>query len=125
VEATDEFSDLSPRATLVVGVAGLFAAFGTLIGLAGLLMWGIKAFDMFAPGPGDAPILVESFAPYLTVINFVLTVVITVCGLMNLSLVMRWHEFLEGGWRRYLLLSAISVAAALLFMAAPDVASTL
>lgn len=122
IDAADDFSDLSPRAAIAVGLATLFAAIGTLIGLAGLLMWGIKAFDMFAPGPGDAPIFVETFAPYLTVLNFVLTLVITVCGCLNLSLVLRWSDFLRGEWRRYLMLSAVSVVAAVLFMWTPNVA---
>lgn len=119
-EAADDFTDLSPRAAVVVGLAALFAAGGTLVGLAGLLMWGIKAFDMFAPGSGDAPIFVENLAPYFTVLSFVLTLIITMCGCLNLAAVLRWNDFLGGEWRRYLVLSAVSIAAAVLFMWTPN-----
>ncbi|MHA7818539.1 MAG: hypothetical protein ACX930_02705 [Erythrobacter sp.] len=115
-ESSDEFSDLTAAQAVVVGVAGLLALLGTLVGLAGLLIWGIKAFDMFAPGPGDAPIFVETFAPHLTVLNFILTIMITVCGVLNLMHALRWQEFLAGGWRRWVVLSLISLAAGAAFV---------
>lgn len=121
IEAADDFTDLSPRAAATIGLAALFAAVGTLTGLAGLLMWGIRAFDLFAPGPGDAAMFVEALTPYFTVLNFVLTLIITVCGCMNLSLALRWNDFFSGEWRRYLLLSGVSVAAAVLFLWVPNV----
>lgn len=116
----EDFSDLSATQALAVGGAVLLALVGTLIGLAGLLMWGIKAFDMFAPGPGDAPIFVRTFAPYLTVLNFGLTIMITVCGVLNLMQALRWQEFLSGGWKRWVMLSLVSIAAAAAFVWTPN-----
>lgn len=120
MQASNDSTNLAPAALFAVGLAGLAAAAGTLFGLAGLLMWGIKLFDAIVPGTGDAPILAQSLAPYLTVLNFALTLVITVCGMLNLSMAMRWHDFLGGEWKRYLLLSALSLVAGALFLWVPN-----
>ena len=72
------------------------------------------------PEAGDAPILMADAGPYFTVLDFALTVVITLCGVVNLLMVLRWQDFLGGEWRRYLLVSAMSVAAAILFVWTPD-----
>lgn len=118
-DTRDELSDLTSGEAFVVGGAALLSLGGTLIGLAGLLMWGIKAFDSLAPQGGEAPLFVESFAPYLTVFNFALTLLITACGLLNLMQALRWQEFLGGGWRRWLGLSAVSLLAGAAFVLAP------
>lgn len=119
MQATKNFSELPPIAMLAVGIAVIFAMVGSLVGLAGLMMAAIKAFDLMAPGAGDAPILVENLWPYLTIINFVLMVVITGLGVTNLSIALRWQDFLDGEWKRWMLNSLFSVVAALLFVWAP------
>ena len=121
IETADEFSALPPRAAAIVVVAGLLAALGTLTGLAGLLMWGIKAFDLFTAQAGEAPALVERVSPSMGALNFALTLIITVCGLVNLLKVLRWQDFLGGEWRRYCVVSAVSLVAAALFVWTPDV----
>ena len=116
----EEFSDLPSGAIVAVGIAVVCSLIGSLTGLAGLLMWGIKAFDMFAPASGDPPFMVEAMAPYFTVFNFALMVAITVLGVLNLMLALRWQEFLEGGWKRWLVQSALSILAGLLFIWTPN-----
>lgn len=119
MQATRNFSELPLIAMLAVGIAVALAMVGSLVGLAGLMMAAIKAFDLMAPGAGDAPILVENLWPYLTIINFVLMVVITGLGVTNLSIALRWQDFLDGEWKRWMLNSLFSVVAAILFVWAP------
>jgi hypothetical protein len=119
MDRADDFSDLSLGAMAMVGAAVTLSLLGTLIGLAGLLMWGIKAFDTVFPLGGDPPLLVATMAPYLSVFNFVLMVAITVLGILNLMLATRWHEFLQSGWRRWLAQSVLSLIAAGLFVWVP------
>lgn len=120
LDSAEDFSALAPRAAITVALSGMFAALGTLTGLAGLLMSGIKAFAALFPEAGDAPILMADAGPYFTVLDFALTVVITLCGVVNLLMVLRWQDFLGGEWRRYLLVSAVGIAAAILFLWTPD-----
>ena len=121
-EDGDELAQLSTGESVILAIAALFSLVGTLVGLAGLLMWGIRAADRLFPGSGDAPPAFESFAPYLTIFNFVLTVLITMCGVFNLMIATRGREFLTNGWKSWLLFSAISVVAAILFFAMPGAA---
>ena len=116
----EDFEGLSSGETAMVAGAAILSLLGTLVGLAGLLMWGIRAFDMMFPVSGDGPQMLADFAPYLTLLHFVLTVVITMCGVLNLMVATRGREFVEGGWKRWLLLSALSVVAGVLFFAVPN-----
>lgn len=116
VEATDEFSDLSPTAILAVAGAVVLSLGGTLIGLVGLFMWGIRAADVMVPASDNAAAWLGSLFPYATLLNFFLTATITVFGLLNLLLALRWQEFLAGGWKRWLAQSAIAILAAIVFL---------
>ena len=119
MDTADDFAALSTKQTVIVGIAVLLSLLGTLVGLAGLLMWGIRAADMVFPGAADAPALVGNLAPYYTIAHFALTVLITVAGILNLMNSTRAHEFLAGGWKRWLLYSSLSVVAGLAFFAIP------
>lgn len=116
MEAADEFSDLSPAAIVAVAGAVVLSLGGTLIGLVGLFMWGIRAADLMDPATGEAASWLGSFMPYATLLNFFLTATITVFGLLNLLLALRWQEFLGGGWKRWMAQSAIAILAAIVFV---------
>lgn len=118
-QTPEDHAGLSTRENVVLAVAILFSLAGTLVGLAGLLMWGIRASEMLFPGSGDAPAITDSLAPYYTIAHFVLTVLITAWGILNLMNATRGREFFEGGWKRWLGYSALSAAAAAAFFAIP------
>ncbi|AWW74971.1 hypothetical protein CD351_11090 [Erythrobacter sp. KY5] len=119
MEDGDDFESLSSGEMAMVAGAAILSLVGTLIGLAGLLMWGIRTFEMMFPPSGDGPRLLEDFAPYLTALHFVLTLVITACGVLNMMIATRGRDFVEGGWKRWLMFSAVSFAAGVLFFTVP------
>ena len=117
---TEDLSNLSRRDAVLVGLAALVSLVGTLFGLAGLLMWGIRAFDMMFPGTQDVPAFVDSLAPYYTLAHFALTVLITAAGILNLMNATRAHEFIAGGWKRWAIYSALSILAGTAFFVIPE-----
>lgn len=113
-------SRLLPR--LVITAAILFSLAGTLFGLAGLLMWGFRAAEVMIPGTGDTPDWLSSLFPYSTILNFGLMATITVFGLLNILLASRAKEFLNGGWKQWMIQSIASLIAALIFLNVTNVA---
>ena len=122
MQETDTLSRSGGASTVLVAVAVVMSLGGTLFGLAGLLMWGFRAADVMVPGSGDAPDWLSSLFPYSTLLNFGLMASITVLGLLNLLLASRSREFLAGGWKRWLIQSMVSLAAAMLFLNVTNVA---
>ena len=108
-------------ARAAVTAALLLSLGGTLFGLVGLLMWGIRAADVMLPDTRNAPDWLTSLFPYATLLNFGLMATITVLGLLNLLLASRPQEFLEGGWKRWVIQSIISLIAAAIFLNATNV----
>lgn len=106
---------------LVIIPAVLLSLAGTLFGLAGLLMWGIRAAELMIPNGRTAPDWVSSIFPYATLLSFALMATITVLGLLNLFLALRPQEFLAGGWKRWMIQSMVSVIAAIIFLNATNV----
>ena len=100
----------------------LLSLAGTLFGLVGLLMWGIRAADVMLPATGNAPDWLSSIFPYATLLNFALMATITLLGLLNLLLASRPQEFLGGGWKRWVIQSIVSLIAAAIFLNATNVA---
>ena len=111
---------LPARATVTAAL--LLSLGGTLFGLVGLLMWGIRAADVMLPDTGNAPDWVTSIFPYATLLNFALMATITVLGLLNILIASRPQEFLGGGWKRWAIQSIVSLLAAAIFLNATNVA---
>ncbi|UAB77328.1 hypothetical protein INR77_10965 [Erythrobacter sp. SCSIO 43205] len=109
-------------AKAAVTAALLLSLGGTLFGLAGLLMWGIRAAEVVVPDTGNAPDWLTSIFPYATLLNFGLMATITVLGLLNLLLASRPQEFLGAGWKRWVIQSIVSLIAAAIFLNATNVA---
>lgn len=111
---------LPARATVTAAL--LLSLGGTLFGLVGLLMWGIRAADVMLPDTGNAPDWVTSIFPYATLLNFALMATITVLGLLNILIASRPQEFLRGGWKRWAIQSIVSLLTAAIFLNATNVA---
>lgn len=120
MQAADEFSDLSPAAIIAVAGAVALSLGGTLIGLSGLFMWGMRAADVMAPGAGEAASWLDSLFPFATLFNFFLMATITIFGLLNLLLALRWQEFLGGAWKRWCAQSLVALLAAIAFVVVPQ-----
>jgi len=115
MQTADDMSRPSPGAAMLVGLAVVMSLGGTLFGLAGLLMWGMRTFDVVMPEAGEAGGWFGDAAAFATPLNFGLMAIITTFGLLNLLGALRWQEFLSGGWRRWLVQSAVAMLAAILF----------
>lgn len=115
-------SERTALPSALVGGAVVLSLGGTLVGLAGLIMWSFRAAEVMLPGTGEAPDWLSSIFPYATLLNLGLMATITVLGLLNILIATRPQEFLAGGWKRWMIQSMVSLIAAAIFLNATNVA---